>query len=145
MQKSPAVSTAAPDPTQAFMEDAYLAFAKLDIDAIAAMFAEEVVFHVAGRHPLAGDYRGPDEVLGYFAAVLSTTGGKGGFTVRSLMSDGELGIALVDGTAHDRDRAFTRPIVHVFRVVEHQLVEFWDNPFDQFGEDEFWTTAGGTS
>ena len=54
-------------------------------------------------------------------------------------------VALVDGTAHDRDRAFTRPIVHVFRVVEHQLVEFWDNPFDQFGEDEFWTTAGGTS
>jgi len=32
-------------------------------------------------------------------------------------------VALVDGTAHDRDRAFTRPIVHVFRVVEHQLEE----------------------
>lgn len=132
-----------PDPTRAFMEQAYEAYAAYDIDAIINLFADDVVFHVAGRHPLAGDLHGPDAVLGYLAAVASTGGGRGGFNVRSLLTDGELGVAVVDGTAHDRERVFTRPIIHIFRVVDGHLAEYWDNPFDQYAEDEFWTTAAG--
>jgi len=129
------------DTTRTFMEKAYTAYAAYDIDTIVTLFADDVVFHVAGRHPLAGDLRGPDEVLGYFAKVSSISGGRGGFTVRSLFTHAELGVALVDGTAHDGDREFSRPIIHVFRVVDDRVVEFWDNPFDQHAEDEFWTSA----
>jgi len=136
-----APSVVDPDPTRAFMERSYTAYAAYDIDTIVTLFADDVVFHIAGAHPLAGDLHGPEEVLRFFAAVASTSGGRGGFTVRSLLTDGELGVALVDGTAHDGDRVFSRPIIHVMRVVDGRVVEFWDNPFDQFAEDEFWTTA----
>lgn len=54
-----------------------------------------------------------------------------------------LGVALVQGTAVDQEREFTRPIIHIFRAVDGRIAEFWDNPFDQYAEDDFWTTAVG--
>ena len=54
-------------------------------------------------------------------------------------------MAIVDATAYDGDVAFTRPVVHIARIVDGQLVEFWDNPLDQYAEDNFWTAASARS
>lgn len=32
-------------------------------------FTDDVVWHVAGKHPLSGDYRGKDSLVGYSAAL----------------------------------------------------------------------------
>ena len=129
--------------TLALMEKAYKAYAELDIGTIVTLFADSVVFHIAGRHPLAGDHNGPEAVLGYLAAVSAISSGGGGFVVQSLLTNATLGVALVEGTAVHQEREFTRPIVHIFHAVDGRVAEFWDNPFDQHAEDDFWTTATG--
>ena len=144
----PMTNPAAPESTGdkatlALMEKAYKAYAAVDIDTIVTLFADDVVFHIAGRHPLADDYSGPEAVLGYLATVSSISSDGGGFTVRSLLTSGTVGVALVEGTAVHQGRVFTRPIVHVFSVIDGRVAEFWDNPFDQHAEDDFWTTAIG--
>jgi hypothetical protein len=73
--------------------------------------------------------------------VARISGGRGGFEVQQLFANGEYGMAIVEGTAYNGDFAFARGIVHVARLVDGRLVEYWDNPFDQYAEDEFWTAA----
>ena len=36
------------------------------IEAVAELMAEDIVWHVPGSSPIAGDYRGRDAVLDYF-------------------------------------------------------------------------------
>ena len=38
----------------------YAAFTTGDMDALAEVFAEDVVWHTPGRNPLSGDYEGRD-------------------------------------------------------------------------------------
>jgi ketosteroid isomerase-like protein len=51
--------------TKAFWE----AVAAADADALRLLLAEDIVWRAAGLNPLSGDYRGVDEVLGYFADI----------------------------------------------------------------------------
>src|ERR1700752_5396167 len=43
------------------------AFARADLDAMSDCFTDDVVWHVAGSHPLSGDYRGKEALFYYFA------------------------------------------------------------------------------
>jgi ketosteroid isomerase-like protein len=42
------------------------AFARGDVAAHKACFADNVVWHVPGKSPVAGDYRGLDDTFAYF-------------------------------------------------------------------------------
>lgn len=100
--------------------------------------APDVVFHVAGHHPLSGDYVGREAVRRYIATVTEATHGRGGFSVTSVFADDSGELLLVEGTAFHGEEPFVRTIVHLLRLEKGRLVEFWDNPFDQRAEDRFW-------
>jgi hypothetical protein len=51
------------------------AYAEGDLKRVVEQFTPDVVFHVPGRHHLAGDYRGRDALLGYLETVRGLTGG----------------------------------------------------------------------
>lgn len=38
-------------------------------------FADDIVWHVPGRNPLSGDYKGKEEVLGFFGKLMELTQG----------------------------------------------------------------------
>jgi ketosteroid isomerase-like protein len=40
-----------------------------DAEAVRGFFSADVVWHSVGRHPLAGDHRGPDGVLDFLASL----------------------------------------------------------------------------
>lgn len=111
------------------------------LDSPSVQYAENVVFHIAGAHPLSGDYVGVDAVRCYLAKVTEVSAGQGGFTVNSVFTDETGDLVLVEGTAFNNGaEPFFRTIVHLLRFSAGQLVEFWDNPFDQAAEDAFWRT-----
>jgi len=43
------------------------AFRARDFDAIRSLVAENVVWHVPGRHPMAGEIRGLDELVAWLS------------------------------------------------------------------------------
>jgi hypothetical protein len=53
------------------------AFRQGDLDTIASLVAEDVVWHVPGDHPLAGEYVGRERLLEFLARL-----GPLGFTIR---------------------------------------------------------------
>ena len=118
------------------------AYAAADIATIDELLADDVVFHVPGRHPLAGTYVGKSEVFGYLGKVAATSeSDDGGFEVHSLTGDDEHVVALVAGTIEHAGIRFVRPTVHVFHVNGTQVTEFWEASLDQHAEDEFWVNA----
>ncbi|MCU1589665.1 MAG: hypothetical protein JWP11_921 [Frankiales bacterium] len=116
----------------------YDAYAAMDIGGIDALLSDGYVMHVSGRHPLSGDYTGKPAVWGYLGKVSEIAGGKGGFHVHTITSDGQGHVvALVTGTIRDH----VRPVVHVFHVGDGKITEFWDAYHDAATEDQFWQTA----
>jgi ketosteroid isomerase-like protein len=117
---------------------AYDAYAAMDIAAIDALMTDDHVLHVAGRHPLSGEYRGKQAVWDYLGRVAEISGGRGGFEVHAITADNDgHAVALLMGTIRD----FVRPVIHVWHVRGEQLAEMWDASLDQYAEDAFWTTA----
>jgi ketosteroid isomerase-like protein len=117
------------------------AYAKafLEPDDIWPKLAPQVVFHVAGGHPLSGDHVGVDAVRRYVATVTARPDGPAGFSVTSAFRDHTGALLLVEGTAFHGEEPFVRTIVHLVRLEEGKVVELWDNPIDQRAEDEFWS------
>src|SRR6266566_10040087 len=55
--------------------DSYDALAKGDMDYLRdQLLSDDVIFHVPGRGPLAGDHQGKDAVLRYLAQCAERTG-----------------------------------------------------------------------
>jgi ketosteroid isomerase-like protein len=124
--------------TEALLATMYQAYANADIAAMAASMSDQLVMHVPGSHPLAGDHAGGDAVWAYLGKVAEISGGVGGFVVRGISGDDDgHAVAILEGTIRD----FVRPIVHVWRLLDAQAVEFWEVNFDQEAEDQFWSTA----
>ncbi len=51
-------------PNEELLRRGYDAFTKGDMEAVNELFADDIVWHNAGRDQFAGDYHGKDEVFG---------------------------------------------------------------------------------
>ena len=75
-------------PNAVRLRDAMEAFSSGNLDAASSIFAEDIVWHYGGSHELSGDYRGREELLGFFRRIREMTGDTFTVTpVRVLASD----------------------------------------------------------
>ncbi len=114
----------------------YAAYAAGEHGLLWSLLADEVTFHVAGEHPLSGDYRGAAEVRRYLATIERMAAGSDGGTVDTVFADESGDMVLVESTT--RHGGVTRSIGHVLRFEGDRLVELWDNPADPEFEDRYW-------
>jgi uncharacterized protein len=124
------------DARAAVVREAYAAYTAGDRAPLWALLAPHVTFHVAGDHPLSGDYRGVEEVQGYLAMIARLTGGPGGATLDTVFADESGDMVLLESTT--RHGRVERSIGHVLRFEGDRLVELWDNPADPRAEDRYW-------
>ena len=62
-------------PNEDLLRQGYQAFATDDIDTVLSLFAQDIVWHMAGTSQLAGDYRGHQQVVGFFGRIMELSGG----------------------------------------------------------------------
>ena len=126
-------------PNEDILRRGYEAFAKADMPAVQGFFADDIVWHVGGRSPLAGDYRGPDEVLRFLGQTMEMTGGSFSLEIHDLLANEEHGIALVVARGQRNGRTLEDRAVHVLHLQGGKVTEFWAHPGDQYAVDEFWS------
>jgi ketosteroid isomerase-like protein len=80
------------------LRESFAAFARQDLDAIRDRMTDDIVWTMAGSSPLAGTYRGWDEVLGLFVKLADLTGGEVSNELISVVADDGHGYALFDST-----------------------------------------------
>ena len=115
-------------------------FQKGDLEGLRDFFAEDVVWHVAGSHPLSGDYRGRDELISYFQQVREMTGGSLQLEPESILaSDDHIGMfTRVRGQRNGKD--MDAMLAQVLKVgPDGRWTEYWALADDQQGVDRFWS------
>ena len=69
------------------------------VDPVSELIADEVVWHVPGTSPIAGDYRGKEAVLDYFRARRAMAAGRIEITQHGELIGDDVVVQLADGHA----------------------------------------------
>jgi ketosteroid isomerase-like protein len=123
-------------PNVARIRDGYAAFAKGDFAVLNDLFAEDLLWHDAGRNQLAGEYRGRDAVYGLFGKLMEVTEGSFRADLHAVLADDEHAVALVVITASRGGRSMEVNEAHVFHMRDGKVVEFWNASTDMYAADE---------
>jgi ketosteroid isomerase-like protein len=118
------------------IKDGYAAFAKGDFAVLNDLFAEDLVWHIGGRSQLTKDYRGRDQVYGFFGKLMELTEGSFHIDLHAVFADDEHGVALVAATASRGGKSVTINEAHIYHLRDGRVTEFWDGSTDQYAFDE---------
>jgi ketosteroid isomerase-like protein len=126
-------------PNAVLTREAYDAFSRGDLDAVGERFASDVVYHVLGSSPLTGDYKGQEEVFGFFGKLFELSGGTISLEVHDVLANDEHGVALVYVRGQRDGKSLDMPEAHVFHYKDGKVAEFWALEQDQAAADKFWS------
>ena len=118
---------------------AYQDFAQGNVPAVFASFDTNIAWHVPGHSPLSGDYRGHDEIAGFFQRTMQLSAGVFSIDVHNVLAEGDLVVALVNVNAQRNGISTSFPEVHVWRMKDGKAVEFCEYQGDELREDRFWS------
>jgi uncharacterized protein len=112
-----------------------------DLAPVEALLAEDVVWHVPGTSPIAGDYRGREAVSGYFRRRRELAGGAIQIAKRGEAHHEEALVQLADGRASLGGVEAAWRTAGVYRVAEGRIAEAWLVPLDQEHFDRVWAAT----
>jgi ketosteroid isomerase-like protein len=113
-----------------------------DSASVAALMTEDIAWHVPGRNAIAGDYRGREAVLDYFARRRDFARGSFRVRIRHTLADDELVVQLAGGRAEIGGETREWETAGVYRIRDGRIAECWLLPFDQLQFDEIWSDCG---
>jgi uncharacterized protein len=126
-------------PNEELVRRAFDAFAKGDVDTLRELTDQDGVWHTPGRNLLSGDYRGVDEILGFFARVMELTGGTFRAELHDVVANDEHAVALYVSRGEREGRTLENRNVLVIHVRNGKLAETWTLSDDQYAADEFFS------
>ncbi len=104
-----------------------------------SLLTEDVVLHVPGRHPLAGDYHGAAGIAAFAAASGAVADRSEDLQVLDVLTGDTLVAAycLVTGRREGHAPLENRTL-HLARVEDGRIAEIWFHNYDQHAVDAFW-------
>jgi acyl-CoA thioesterase FadM/ketosteroid isomerase-like protein len=134
-------STHAKNVVDTFLERQREMYAGGGVKRVRELLAEDIVWHVPGTSPIAGDYRGRDAVIEYFLRRRTLAGGSIAITQRDEMHDEEVLVQLADGRALLGGRDVEWRTAGVYRVAAGKIAEAWLVPLDGARFDHVWSST----
>jgi uncharacterized protein len=117
----------------------YAAFATGDLAVLDALFADDVVWHTTGRSPLAGTYKGKEQLFGgFFGGLAEQSGGTFTAEIESLFAENDHVVVLVRHRGERKGRTLDTQDVVVFRFAGDRVADVRVTSFDPYETDAFW-------
>jgi hypothetical protein len=116
----------------------YEAFNTADADTLIALMAHDVVHHVPGSSPLAGEYKGIESVLGYYAALGEATNGTFRANLIDCHADGRghvIAVHQITATRNGVTRVSRGSIL--FGFLGEKMTDLMEMHADLAGDDAF--------
>ncbi|MFL6184720.1 MAG: nuclear transport factor 2 family protein [Actinomycetes bacterium] len=126
-------------PNEELTRRGFDAFAKGDVDTLRELFDQDAVWHVPGRSPVSGDYRGVDAILGSFARIAELTGGTFRTEVHDVVANDDHAVTIYVGRGEREGRTLEDRNVLVSHIRNGKLVESWLFSEDLYAADEFFS------
>lgn len=123
-------------PNAAIVQALIQAYMSGDVNTLEAAMADDIVWHIGGRHPLAGDYCGRDEVV----KLLGRYKGWARISIEPLdmLADDEYVVVFVREFGQRDGRELDVVRAEALRLSpEGKIREYWGLANDQAAEDAF--------
>jgi RNA 2',3'-cyclic 3'-phosphodiesterase len=108
------------------------------LESLRPLLSQDVVWRVPGHSAIAGEHRGIDAVLAYFAKRRAMTDATFRVTVHGTALIGDRVVQLAGGRAERDGGTVAWETAGVFRVAGGLIAECWLVPFDLYAFDEIW-------
>jgi ketosteroid isomerase-like protein len=126
----------AEEPIQAFNA----AFGRSDPSAMQEFFAPDLVWHVTGTGPLAGDYQGVALVMGLLGKLAELTGGTIQHDLHDVLHNNDHTVVLAMYRAQRAGKQLQENVVHVIHGDGNgHATEIWTYTSDPAAAAEFWS------
>jgi uncharacterized protein len=127
-------------------EDAYAAvirrafedFESGDVDLLGVVMAPDVVWHEPGRSSLAGDYKGPEAVLGFLGQLKARSDETFRTEILDVLSEPERAVVFLRETARRHGKALDVIALVDFEIHHQKITEVTVYHADTYQFDEFW-------
>jgi len=113
--------------------------AKGDLDHLAQLMSDEIIWHQPGKSELSKTYHGKQELFGLFGQFMNIS--QGSFkidSVKSIMSNGDLVTADLHFSAIRPGKSMAMQGVDLMKIQNGKIKEVWLFSGDQDEEDAFW-------
>jgi uncharacterized protein len=116
-------------------------YAGSSVDPVLELLAEDIVWHVPGRSPIAGEHRGVAQVADYFEKRRKLMDSTMRMHPGQLLSEGEAVAQFVEGSAVANGERVSWQTIGVYRVdLAHRWIrEVWLVPLDGELFDQIWS------
>ena len=116
------------------------AFNKGDLEAAKEVFSETLVYYVAGKSLIAGEYYGIDQFFALLQRVKALSGGTLTLTPQIMLGDDKAIMMYVHATARREGKMLDIEQAYYYRFGENnKIVEGRTIPVDLYAFDEFWS------
>lgn len=120
------------------LRDVYTRFAAGDVGPMLAFLAEDVVYHLPGRHLGGGTLRGRDAMLGRMAEAAATCEAPPRIELLAVAGTDGFVTSYERFVARRRGRVLDQEVCVVWRIADDRCVEIWSHFGDQDACDAFW-------
>jgi ketosteroid isomerase-like protein len=118
----------------------YELFSQGDVEGFLELLADDVVWHVPGRCPIAGDYKGRQAVLGYLSTIDELSGGTYRISeVHDVVANDQHVVGLHHSVATRPGKTYDYNETVIMHVRDGRVTEVWEVYGDLYEIDEFWS------
>ena len=115
------------------------AFGRGDLSTLQnQFFAENIIWHIAGTGPLAGDYQGIADVMGLVGKVRELSGGTVQMELHDVLVSDDHTVALATMRAERAGKQLQLNLVHVIHGENGKATEVWTQSSDPAAAAGFW-------
>jgi len=127
-------------PNEDLVRAASAAFARGDLSALQNQFFDEnIIWHVAGTGPLAGDYEGMARVMGVLGKISELSGGTVQPELHDVLVSNDHTVALATIRAERSGKQLQLNLVHVIHSENGKATEVWTSSSDPAATAGFWS------
>ena len=117
----------------------YKAFGEGDLDTLRSLYAPDAVHVATGSNPLSGEYKGVDEILGYYGQLFERSNGTFSAELQSTRAEGDTVVATHRDKGQRGDKVLDQSEELVFTLSNGKFTRLEEHHSDQAAYDDFWS------
>lgn len=127
-------------PNEDLVRAASAAFGRGDLSTLQnQFFADNIIWHIAGTGPLAGDYVGAGQVIGHLGRIAGLAGGTVQPELHDVLVSNDHTVVLATIRAERAGKQVQLNLVHVIHAQNGKATEIWTHSSDPAGAAQFWS------
>lgn len=116
------------------------AFNKGDLEGAKEVYSENLIYRLAGRSPIAGEYHGIEQFYALLQRVKTLSGGTLTLTPQVILGDDRAIMVYARATARRKGKTLDIDQAYYYRFGEdNKIIEARTIPVDLYAFDEFWS------